>query len=57
MTPLTRTKILLVAGGVALFAVGARLDLANVRWAGIVVVAIAWLTRFYRPRREEQESE
>jgi hypothetical protein len=57
MSSLTRTKLILVAAGVALFAIGARFELANVRLAGIAVAVIAWLARFYRPPRAEQDVE
>ena len=46
MNPLTYAKLVLAAAGVALFFLGARLDVAAVRWTGIALVAAAWLIRF-----------
>lgn len=45
MTP-TRLKLLLAVAGLATFFVGMRLGDPRVRWAGIGLVAAAWLLRF-----------
>lgn len=46
MTRLTQAKVALALVGLALFGFGARVDNAWLRWAGIVVVAVAWFLRF-----------
>jgi hypothetical protein len=48
MTTITRVKLGLVVIGLGLFAVGVRLDDARWRYAGIGVVAVAWMLRFFR---------
>ncbi len=45
----TRLKLALAIVGLALFAVGVRLENERLRWAAIVVVAIAFLLRFVKP--------
>lgn len=53
MTPLTTVKACLLLVGAAIFAYGARTDLTGIRWAGIALMAGAFLLRFVgasRPR-------
>lgn len=47
--PVHTAKLVLVLTGVGVFFTGTRFELPWLRWAGIVLVAIAWLLRFYRP--------
>ncbi len=46
MSVLTRVKIVLALLGLGLFGAGVRLEHASLRYAGIGLVAAAWLTRF-----------
>lgn len=46
MSRFTLAKLLLTIVGVALFATGMRMDEPGYRWAGIVLVALAFLARF-----------
>ena len=48
MSRLTTAKLLLVTAGLVTFGVGVHLDHATLRWAGIGLVAAAWLLRFAR---------
>jgi hypothetical protein len=48
MSALTRAKLALALMGLVLFGAGARLDDARLRWAGIALVAVAWVLRFVR---------
>lgn len=48
MTSRTSIKIALALAGIALFGVGIRLGAEPYRWAGIALVAIAWLMRFWK---------
>lgn len=48
MTSRTTIKIALALAGIALFGVGIRLGAEPYRWAGIALVAIAWLLRFWK---------
>lgn len=41
-------KLVLALFGVALFAVGIRFNADAYRWAGIALVAVAWLLRFWK---------
>jgi hypothetical protein len=50
MTTITKVKLAFVAAGLALFAVGVRLDDARWRYAAIACIAIAWAMRFVRRR-------
>ena len=47
--PVHTAKIVLALVGVAVFFAGTRVGFPWLRWAGIALVAIAWLLRFYRP--------
>jgi len=55
MTTITKVKMVFVGVGLALFAVGIRLDDARFRYAGIACVAIAWVLRFARTRAPTRE--
>lgn len=46
----TAAKLVAVLVGVALFGTGIRWDEPGMRWAGIAIVALAWLLRFARHR-------
>jgi hypothetical protein len=48
--PIHTAKLLLALVGVAVFLAASRFGLPWLRWAGIALVTIAWLLRFYRPR-------
>ena len=52
MPTVTRVKLGLAIVGLVLFAAGARYENEPLRWAAIVVIAIAFLLRFIR--REEK---
>ncbi|MGQ0641479.1 MAG: hypothetical protein ACT4P6_12065 [Gemmatimonadaceae bacterium] len=56
MTTITKVKMGFVAAGLALFALGMRMDDARWRYAGIACIAIAWLMRFVRPRESSDQS-
>lgn len=45
----TLVKLVLAIAGLLLFAVGVRQQSEAIRWAAIVVVAIAFLLRFVKP--------
>lgn len=45
----TLVKLVLAILGLVLFAAGVRFQSDTIRWAAIVVVAIAFLLRFVRP--------
>ncbi len=53
MTSRTTIKIALALAGIALFGVGIRLGAEPYRWAGIALVAIAWLLRFWKEPRPQ----
>lgn len=48
MTSRTTIKITLALAGIALFGVGIRYNTDPYRWAGIALVAVAWLLRFWK---------
>ena len=57
-SPLLMAKLALVAGGIATFGVGIRVDNVWIRWAAICLVAVAWLLRFAkRPRQADEATE
>ncbi len=49
--PIYVAKIALALLGLLLFFAGTQTGFAGFRWAGIALVAAAWLLRFYRPNR------
>jgi membrane protein implicated in regulation of membrane protease activity len=51
---LATLKLVLAIAGIVLFLAGVRTGLTVLRWAGIAVVAAAFLLRFL-PRREPRE--
>lgn len=55
--PVHRAKIVLAMAGLLVFFTGAKLGFDWLRWAGIALVAAAWLLRFYKgpTRREDGE--
>lgn len=55
MTTITKVKMVCVGIGLALFAVGIRLDDARFRYAGIACVAVAWVLRFAKSRSPTRE--
>lgn len=48
--PLLQAKIVLAIVGLLVFFAGARFGFGWLRWAGIALVAAAWLLRFYKGR-------
>lgn len=57
MTTITKVKLAFVVLGLALFAVGVRLDDARWRYAAIGCIAVAWVTRFFRARSASTPNE
>jgi protein-S-isoprenylcysteine O-methyltransferase Ste14 len=47
---LHQAKLALALAGLLVFFTGAKLGLGWLRWAGIALVAAAWLLRFYTGR-------
>lgn len=56
MSTLTRLKIVLAGVGALLFGAGVRTDLGWLRGAGILLVAVAWVLRFVRPKEDAPQS-
>lgn len=54
--PVHTVKIVLALLGLGVFFAGARFQLTSLRWAGIGLVAAAWLLRFYKPPRDVSPS-
>lgn len=50
MMPVHQAKIVLALVGLLVFFTGAKLGFGWLRWAGIALVAAAWLLRFYKGR-------
>lgn len=50
MTPLTRMKLVVAATGVCVWGVGVRLGEERLKWAGIALLAIAFLLRLFKER-------
>ena len=48
MSRFTAAKLVLAVAGIATFGLGIRFDSIAVRWAGIGLVAAAWLLRFVK---------
>lgn len=48
MTSRTTIKIALALAGMTLFGGGVRFNADAYRWAGIALVAVAWLLRFWK---------
>ncbi|MDP1891153.1 MAG: hypothetical protein Q8K55_09690 [Gemmatimonadaceae bacterium] len=53
MTSRTTIKIALVLAGIALFGVSVRFNAEAYRWAGIALVAVALLLRFWKEPPEQ----
>jgi hypothetical protein len=53
VTPVVKLKFGVAVLAFALFAVGARLDLAGLRWAGISLLVVAFLLRFGKRQARE----
>ncbi len=51
MMPVHVAKIVVALVGLLVFFAGTQTGMTWLRWAGIVLVAAAWLLRFYRPSR------
>lgn len=45
-------KLVLTLAGIVCFAAGIRLDVVPLRWAGIGLVAAAWVLRFAKRRAD-----
>ena len=57
MTTVTRLKLGLAIIGLLVFAWGVRMEQSRLRAIGIAFVAVAWVLRFVKtPRREEQQA-
>lgn len=52
-----RLKLALAVIGLLLFAGGARYDNETLRWAAIVVIALAFLLRFVKPDTDQGAGE
>jgi hypothetical protein len=52
---MTLVKIVLAGAGIATFGVGINLESSSIRWAGIGLVAAAWLARF-ADRRDARDA-
>lgn len=50
MTPLTRAKLLLAATALGIWAVGVRMGDERLQWAGMAVLAVAFLLRLVKDR-------
>ena len=50
MIPIHQAKLALALAGMLVFFTGAKLGLGWLRWAGVALVAVAWLLRFYKGR-------
>ncbi len=50
MTPLTRIKLATAAAGVVVWAVGVRIGEERLKWAGIAILAVAFLLRLLNNR-------
>ena len=48
MTSRTTIKLSLALSGIVLFGAGIRFNQGTLRWAGVAVVAVAWLLRFWK---------
>ena len=48
MTPRTTIKLTLALGGLILFGAGIRFGNNALRWAGIAMVGLAWVLRFWK---------
>jgi hypothetical protein len=59
MTPELRLRIAAIGLGAAIWAIGARVDNATLRWSGIAVLAVVFISRFFREkgssRREDAQ--
>ncbi len=53
MTRLTRLKVVVAAVALAVWAWGARTADARFTWAGIALLAVAFLLRFLNPRERD----
>ena len=48
MTPLTRIKLLVAVAGVCVWAVGVQMGEERLKWAGIALLAVAFLLRLFK---------
>lgn len=48
MTSRTTIKLVLAVCGVVAFGAGIRLEMNALRWAGLGLVAVAWVLRFWK---------
>lgn len=55
MTPLTRIKLLVAAAGVSVWGIGVRQGDDRLRWAGIALLAVAFLLRLVRDRHSRKK--
>jgi hypothetical protein len=52
MTSRTTIKLVFALAGIVLFGVGIRLEMNQLRWIGLGLVAVAWFMRFWKPKAE-----
>lgn len=50
MISVHQAKLVLAVAGLVVFFTGAKFGFDWLRWAGIALVAVAWLLRFYKGR-------
>ncbi len=50
MMPVHQAKLVLALTGLLVFFSGVKFGFGWMRWAGIALVAVAWLLRFYKGR-------
>jgi hypothetical protein len=48
MTPRTTIKLVLALAGLLCFGAGIRLEMNQLRWVGLGLVAVAWFLRFWK---------
>ncbi|MBM3906609.1 MAG: hypothetical protein FJ363_00890 [Gemmatimonadetes bacterium] len=57
MTPRTTIKLILALAGIVLFGAGIRLEMNQLRWIGLGLVAVAWVLRFWKGKETSSNSE
>ena len=55
VTPATRVKLLVAGAGLSVWGIGVRYGDERFRWAGIALLAIAFLLRLFRRRPVDDE--
>jgi hypothetical protein len=57
MSPILIAKLALAAAGIIVWGLGARADNAMLRWTGIGLLAVAFLLRFAKGKKETEPEE